>query len=192
MMMTMTFPSEYLSTLCFGLSLLLLALVGWRAHRGQRRDAARVERLEDVLTRMTRELLSANAQLARTDRTLQHVGDRQDTLECRAAGGQRIESAVRVARQGAASEAVLKDLGLSDAEASLLLRLHGQISAVQPVAATMPQSAVTNPESEAPVKPEALSAESEIQQLTATSQERNQAASLARLLANADAGPAAA
>ena len=185
----MTLLNTYLSTLCFGLSFFILAMVSWRAQSRQRRESARVERLEDVLTRLTRELLSANAQLARTDRTLQHVGDRQDTLECRAAGGQRIESAVRVARQGAASEAVLRDLGLSDAEASLLLRLHGQISAVE--SAPISSTPVASDADVAP-EPIALSAENEIEQLTATSQERSQAASLARLLADADAGPAAA
>ena len=86
--------------------------------------AARLTRLEDVLTRLSREELDAGVRISRVERTLRETRARQDSLEHRATSGPRIESAVRVARRGAATESMLRDLGLSDAEASLLLRLH--------------------------------------------------------------------
>lgn len=93
-------------------------------HRHVRKQSANLARLNEVLTRTTREHLAVEAETARAQRESRALSARLDALECRAAGGQRIESAMRVARQGAASPAVLKDLGLSEAEASLLLRLH--------------------------------------------------------------------
>ncbi|MFK7886280.1 MAG: DUF2802 domain-containing protein [Gammaproteobacteria bacterium] len=174
-----TLTPAYLAILVLGASVLILSVCVWHLHRVQRREAARAARLEDILSRMTREVIAANARLARSERSIQHMGDRQDTLECRTAGGQRIESAVRVARQGAASEAVLKDLGLSDAEASLLLRLHTDQSEteVTPAATIVTDESISNearPNADEPRRP------------------ASQAASLARLLAASGQGPEAA
>ncbi|MEO1573668.1 MAG: DUF2802 domain-containing protein [Pseudomonadota bacterium] len=110
--------------LLFLVSFSTLALCILHLRRRDATNIARIQRLEDVLTRLTREELTAVARLSRVERTLKDTRARQDTLECRASTGPRIESAVRVARQGTATEDMLRDLGLSSAEASLLLRLH--------------------------------------------------------------------
>jgi len=93
-------------------------------HRRLRRQGASLNRLTDVIIRLTREQVDTTARALRVERNLKGVGERQDSLESRAVSGQRIESAVRVARQGAANATLLKELGLSEAEASLLMRLH--------------------------------------------------------------------
>lgn len=108
----------------FLISFTTLAFCILHLRRRNAMNIARIQRLEDVLTRLTREELAAVARLSRVERTLKDTRARQDTLECRASTGPRIESAVRVARQGTATEDMLRDLGLSSAEASLLLRLH--------------------------------------------------------------------
>lgn len=93
-------------------------------HRRVRRQGASLDRLTDVITRLTREQVETAARGVRLQRGLKSVSERQDSLECRPVSGQRIESAVRVARQGVANPQLLRELGLSEAEASLLMRLH--------------------------------------------------------------------
>ncbi|MFK8016225.1 MAG: hypothetical protein AB8G17_12390 [Gammaproteobacteria bacterium] len=130
-------------------------------NRRARRQAADLDRLSAVLKVMTREHLEEYAAATRGRREARDVTARLDALESRAAGGQRIDSAMRVAKQGAANPAVLKDLGLSEAEASLLLRLHS-MGAQEPEAKTV----VSEP---------------------ASARLPGQAASLAKLLANVNA-----
>lgn len=171
----------YLTIFCLAVSFLTLCSSILILSRRQKAHAAQVARLEDVIQRMSRELIASNARIARNHRTLKHMGDRQDTLECRATSGPRIESAVRVARQGAASEAVLRDLGLSDSEASLLLRLHtGQTETVVSEAAAIM------------TEPVAARAEDQARAQNKDIRPQSQAASLAALLSGSSGAAAVA
>ncbi len=118
--MTLSLMTNLLTLFC----LAALAAIAIHLRRRVATSDAQIARLEDVLTRLTREELGAGARLSRVERSLKDTRARQDTLASRASAGPRIESAVRVARQGSASEDMLRELGLSAAEASLLLRLH--------------------------------------------------------------------
>ena len=112
---------QLLFTLCL---IFLLIAQACFSHRRLRRQEAELSRLNEALTCTTRDHLIVRANMVRTQRDVQALVERLDALECRSTGGGRIDSAMRVARQGAANPALLKELGLSYAEASLLMRLH--------------------------------------------------------------------
>ncbi len=114
---------EIVLAVSFGL-LVTLAAHAIVLHARAKRQAANIAQLNDVIHRMTREQVKSTASVYRLERALDGQNERLEAVDTRSIGTQRIESAVRVARQGAANEAILRDLGLSDAEASLLLRLH--------------------------------------------------------------------
>ena len=102
-----------------------LIVIAWLQHRRLCACDADRARLNKVLTRVAKLQLKLEGRVNAVGAELNGVQQRQALLDARPNGGHRIESAVRVARQGAANETLLRELGLSDAEASLLLRMHG-------------------------------------------------------------------
>lgn len=107
------------STLC-----VLLATLVWL---GQRQNRALRVQLVSV-TQRCEELCGDHERLAASIKEMAvRVDDLQQCqarMASRPSGGQRIENAIQIARHGAANEVLLRDLGLSDGEAALLLRLH--------------------------------------------------------------------
>ncbi|MEM6639188.1 MAG: hypothetical protein AAF610_04725 [Pseudomonadota bacterium] len=95
-----------------------------RDHRQSTANEAHLAQLEGIVHRLAREQRDADRTIAEHIAALRRVDARTDALESRAGGAPRIESARRIAREGRATQDLLKELGLSATEASLLLRLN--------------------------------------------------------------------
>ena len=135
---------EILFTIALGM-LLPLVIHAVVLNTRAKHQAANIAQLNDVIHRMTREQIKSSASVHRLERKLEGQNDRLEAVDTRSSGGggQRIESAVRVARQGGANASLLRDLGLSDAEASLLMRLHDPEPQTESIESQLPTQAAS-------------------------------------------------
>lgn len=100
-----------------------------RLHRVQRHAHGLAQQVE--LLRQSISGLTAGA--AGMDRRMHHIESRekvlaarQETFENQQADEQPYAHAIRLVRHGAGSRRLIDELGLSDGEAELIVRLHGQ------------------------------------------------------------------
>lgn len=114
------------------LNLCLLGIFWWRwsrAERARRADGARLRVEVDALQRELAALCSGAAgsgsRLARIERQLHLVRERQDRLEERSASHREFDRAVRLIRAGAGIDRLMEECSLTRAEADLLARMHG-------------------------------------------------------------------
>lgn len=114
------------------LNLCLLAFAWWRWSRAaaaRQADDARLRATIDALQRELAALCSGAAgsggRLARIERQLHLVRERQDRLEERSAAHREYDRAVRLIRGGAGVERLMEECSLTRAEADLLARMHG-------------------------------------------------------------------
>ncbi len=91
-----------------------------------------VERLQQQLalqqqsiTGLTAGAIGMDRRLRRTEATERMISDRQEIIENQQAAEQPYSHAIRLVQQGASAERLMEELGLSESEATLLVRLHG-------------------------------------------------------------------
>ncbi len=92
----------------------------------------RVGRLEQQLllqqqsiTGLTAGAIGMDRRVRRTEATERMISDRQEVIENQQAAEQPYSHAIRLVQQGASSQRLMEELGLSESEATLLVRLHG-------------------------------------------------------------------
>ena len=116
-----------------GLLLALAAiLVARRAVRAQACLSGQLAELEQQLSLQQQSIsgLTAGAvgmdrRLRRAEATEKMITDRQETIENQQAAEQPYSHAIRLVQQGATTRRLMEELGLSESEAGLLVRLHG-------------------------------------------------------------------
>lgn len=120
---------------------LLLALVGWvgavslnrRLGETQKRSDEMQEQLERELELVRQSISGLTAGAVGMDRRMKRLetrekvlSERQETYEIQQSDDQPYSQAIRLVQQGAASGRLVDELGLSESEADLIVRLHGQ------------------------------------------------------------------
>lgn len=130
--MSLDFAGALMPYLAGGVNLGLLGIVWWRLARAEgarRADDARLRVEVDALQRELAALCSGAAgsgsRIARIERQLHLVRERQDRLEERSASHREFDRAVRLIRAGADIERLMEECSLTRAEADLLARMHG-------------------------------------------------------------------
>lgn len=124
--------------IAFGLAIVALALAASALFTLRRISLSRsellerVERLEQQLvlqqqsiTGLTAGAIGMDRRLRRTEATERMISDRQEVIENQQAAEQPYSHAIRLVQQGATSQRLMEELGLSESEATLLVRLHG-------------------------------------------------------------------
>jgi hypothetical protein len=115
------------------LAALLAALSAWRNRRAL--DAARAESatlqremqlLQQSVSALTAGALGLDRRLDRLAAREQVLAERQETYEIQQADEQPYSHAIRLVQQGASVNRLVEELELSESEASLIVRLHGQ------------------------------------------------------------------
>jgi hypothetical protein len=119
-----------------GLAALGVVLAGVSAWRNRRAlDAARAETavLQRELQLLQQSVSALTAGALGLDRRLDHLAareqvlaERQETYEIQQAGEQPYSHAIRLVQQGAGVNRLVQELELSESEASLIVRLHGE------------------------------------------------------------------
>ncbi len=120
---------------------LLLALVAWagaaslnrRLGEAQKRALELQEQLERQLELVRQSISGLTAGTVGMDRRMRRLetrekvlSERQETYEIQQSDDQPYSQAIRLVQQGAASGRLVDELGLSESEADLIVRLHGQ------------------------------------------------------------------
>ena len=113
-----------LAALAYVAGIALLLLANWRSERDSRIQLERTQTLESQLAEALRGQLGLQQAVAALQEQVGSLRLRQTRVEKRAPDARRIDHAVRLVQQGHAEPAMLRELGLSDGEAQLLLRLH--------------------------------------------------------------------
>lgn len=120
------------------LLLVLAGLVGmgvllYRLVLARRADGARLEQLEhrlELLGQSNGALIAGAGGVDRRLRELRQsmraVSERQENYELQQVDEQPYGQAIRLVRQGAAASRLVDELELSESEAELIVRLHGQ------------------------------------------------------------------
>jgi hypothetical protein len=116
-----------------GLAALLAGLSAWRNRRAL--DAARAETsalqrelqlLQQSVSGLTAGALGLDRRLDRLAARERVLAERQETYEIQQADEQPYSHAIRLVQQGASVNRLVQELELSESEASLIVRLHGQ------------------------------------------------------------------
>jgi len=114
------------------LSALAALLLLHRSAQERTRLREQVERLQQQLalqqqsiTGLTAGAIGMDRRLRRTEATERMISDRQEIIENQQAAEQPYSHAIRLVQQGATAARLMEELGLSESEASLLVRLHG-------------------------------------------------------------------
>lgn len=119
-----------------GLAVVGVVLAGVSAWRNRRAlDAARAETaalqrelelLQQSVSALTAGALGLDRRLDRLAAREQVLAERQETYEIQQADEQPYSHAIRLVQQGAGVNRLVEELELSESEASLIVRLHGQ------------------------------------------------------------------
>ena len=114
------------------LAALAALLLLHRSAQERARLREQVERLQQQLalqqqsiTGLTAGAIGIDRRLRRTEATERMISDRQEIIENQQAAEQPYSHAIRLVQQGATAARLMEELGLSESEASLLVRLHG-------------------------------------------------------------------
>lgn len=129
--------SEVHAALLFGLVGVVLGLVAaWRLLQASRRQAdaeARIVELHTQLDLVRQSISGLTAGAVGVDRRLKLLearervlSERQETYEIQQADEQPYGHAIRLVQQGASVDRLVSELALSESEAELIVRLHGQ------------------------------------------------------------------
>ncbi len=124
-------------TLVAALSALLLgvaACIGLAVlHRRLAEQTARAAQLQQQMTLVSQSISGLTAGAVGMDRRMRRLQarekvltERQETYDIQQADDQPYSHAIRLVQQGAATSRLIEELGLSESEAELILRLHGR------------------------------------------------------------------
>lgn len=112
---------------------LLAGLSAWgnrRALAAARAEVATLRRelqlLQQSVSGLTAGALGLDRRLERLAAREQVLAERQETYEIQQAGEQPYSHAIRLVQQGAGVNRLVQELDLSESEASLIVRLHGE------------------------------------------------------------------
>lgn len=112
---------------------LLACVLGWRALRALRLEQAAAAELRRELALLQQSVSGLTAGAVGLDRRVQQLAargqvlaERQETYEIQQAEAQPYSHAIRLVQQGAGVNRLVQELELSESEASLIVRLHGQ------------------------------------------------------------------
>lgn len=115
------------------LGALLAGLAAWRNRRAlvaARAETAALQRelqlLQQSVSALTAGALGLDRRLDRLAAREQVLAERQETYEIQQAGEQPYSHAIRLVQQGAGVNRLVQELDLSESEASLIVRVHGQ------------------------------------------------------------------
>ncbi len=115
------------------LGALLAGLAAWRNRRAlvaARVETAALQRelqlLQQSVSALTAGALGLDRRLDRLAAREQVLAERQETYEIQQAGEQPYSHAIRLVQQGAGVNRLVQELDLSESEASLIVRVHGQ------------------------------------------------------------------
>ena len=109
---------------CYGLAVL---------HRRLVEQTARAAQLQQQMTLLSQSISGLTAGAVGIDRRMRRLEarekvltERQETYDIQQADDQPYSHAIRLVQQGAATSRLIEELGLSESEADLILRLHGR------------------------------------------------------------------
>lgn len=115
-----------------GLGFLLFA---WRLSRIKRELLEKEEELAELthqlnlhsqsIRGLTLGAVGVDRRLRRTEATDKLLSDRQETFENQQMAEQPYGHAIRLVHQGASMQRLVEELGISESEADLIVRLHG-------------------------------------------------------------------
>ncbi len=120
-----------------GIALLALAYATWRVNGVVQRhlieQQARADDLQRQLELVRQSIRGLTAGAVGVDRRLKSLdtrerllSERQESYEIQQVDEQPFGQAIRLVQQGAAVSRLIDELGLSEGEAELIVRLHGQ------------------------------------------------------------------
>lgn len=129
--------SEFDPILLLALLALLLGVVAWVGAASLNRRMATEQRRADELQRqldLVRQSISGlTAGAVGTDKRMQQLearerelSERQETIEIQQVDEQPYGHAIRLVQQGAGVHRLVQELDLSESEADLIVRMHGQ------------------------------------------------------------------
>lgn len=119
----------------------LLALAGWAVAAGvrrrlvdvraetrqlQERFARELELVRQSISGLTAGTVGMDRRMKRLETRERALSERQETYENQQADDQPYGQAIRLVQQGAAVGRLVDELGLSESEAELIVRLHGE------------------------------------------------------------------
>jgi hypothetical protein len=110
------------------LLVLFIALSALHARRLRRALAgaqARIAALETDLKTLCTSVAGVGQRLGPLEQQLHGIEERQTLIELRDSGERSLTQAIRLANQGADTQAIISTCGLNRGEAELLMRLHG-------------------------------------------------------------------
>ena len=84
-----------------------------------------VDLQQQSISGLTAGALGVDRRLRRMEATEKLLHDRQETFENQQSPDQPYSHAIRLVQQGASAERLVDELGLSESEADLIVRLHG-------------------------------------------------------------------
>lgn len=80
---------------------------------------------QQSISGLTAGAIGMDRRLRRAEATEKMISDRQETIENQQAAEQPYGHAIHLVQQGASTRRLMEELGLSESEAGLLVRLHG-------------------------------------------------------------------
>lgn len=118
-----------------GVAMMIALLAAFSARRARmdqvqlREELAQLERQvalqQQSISGLTAGAIGMDRRLRRAEAAEKVITDRQETIENQQATEQPYGHAIRLVQQGATTRRLMEELGLSESEAGLLVRLHG-------------------------------------------------------------------
>jgi hypothetical protein len=118
-----------------GVAMLVAAAAVMAARRALGKQATLSQRLgaleqqyqlqQQSISGLTAGAVGMDRRLRRAEAADKIISDRQESIENQQAAEQPYGHAIRLVQQGAGARRLMEELGLSESEASLLVRLHG-------------------------------------------------------------------
>ena len=128
----MSDPAMIVAVLSFlaagGLAWALRQLAQQLAAERQRADELRqqLKLVRQSISGLTAGAVGMDRRMARLESSARSLSERQETYELQQADEQPYGHAIRLVQQGASSLRLVQELDLSESEAELIVRLHGQ------------------------------------------------------------------
>ena len=115
-----------LSYSLIGLLAVLMTAGLVRSWRLQRQQAEKISALQAQLSALCAAAVGGDERILRFEQTLNKLREHQHSLDLNIGGQPGYEHAIRLARKGGSIEQLIENCNLSDEEAHLISRLHGQ------------------------------------------------------------------
>ncbi|WP_430009668.1 DUF2802 domain-containing protein [Methylophaga lonarensis] len=97
-----------------------------RFWRIQRQQAEKITALQSQLSALCAAAVGGDERILRFEQTLNKLREHQNTLDLSIVSQTGYDHAIRLARKGGSVQQLIENCNLSDEEAHLITRLHGQ------------------------------------------------------------------